>query len=112
MDIQLPDVNGLEVTKWLKDDQNLKSIPFVAVSAFSKSDDEDKIRKSCCNAYIFKPISVPKFLQTIENLLAESHRSVFFRRLRAFRSGGDAMRAVARNELSTLRSSFLICGYN
>ncbi len=71
MDIQLPDVNGLEVTRWLKDDENLKSIPVVAVTAFAMVGDEDKIRKSGCDAYIPKPISVPKVLQTIEGLFAE-----------------------------------------
>ncbi len=35
MDIQLPEVSGLEVTKWLKEDDSLKSIPVVAVTAFA-----------------------------------------------------------------------------
>ncbi len=71
MDIQLPDVNGLEVTQWLKADGNLNSIPVIAVTAFAMVGDEDKIRKSGCDAYISKPISVPKFLQTIEGFFAE-----------------------------------------
>ena len=44
MDIQLPDVSGLEVTKWLKDDETLKSIPVIAVTAFAMAGDEAKIR--------------------------------------------------------------------
>src|SRR5277367_2689821 len=45
MDIQLPEVSGLEVTKWLKDDQELKKIPVVAVTAFAMKGDEERIRE-------------------------------------------------------------------
>ena len=44
MDIQLPEVSGLEVTKWLKDDENLRAIPVVAVTAFAMKGDEERIR--------------------------------------------------------------------
>ena len=70
MDIQLPEVSGLEVTKWLKEDDNLKSIPVVAVTAFAMKGDEEKIRDGGCEAYIAKPISVTKFLQTVEKFLS------------------------------------------
>ena len=66
MDIQLPGVSGLEVTKWLKDDENLKSIPVIAVTAFAMKGDEEKIREGGCDAYIVKPISISDFLETIE----------------------------------------------
>ena len=66
MDIQLPGVSGLEVTKWLKDDENLKSIPVVAITAFAMKGDEAKIREGGCDAYIVKPISLHDFLETVE----------------------------------------------
>jgi two-component system cell cycle response regulator DivK len=66
MDIQLPSVDGLEVTKWLKDDENLKSIPVIAVTAFAMKGDEEKIREGGCDAYIVKPISLFNFLETVE----------------------------------------------
>ena len=66
MDIQLPEVSGLEVTKWLKDDETLKSIPVIAITAFAMAGDKVKILEGGCNAYIVKPISIPDFLQTIE----------------------------------------------
>ncbi len=66
MDIQLPDISGLEVTKWLKDDETLKSIPVIAITAFAMAGDEAKIRDGGCDAYISKPISIPNFLQTVE----------------------------------------------
>ncbi|MBI1384412.1 MAG: response regulator [Rhizobiales bacterium] len=65
MDIQLPEVSGLEVTKWLKDDDDLASIPVVAVTAFAMKGDEERIRQGGCEAYISKPISVPLFLETV-----------------------------------------------
>jgi two-component system cell cycle response regulator DivK len=69
MDIQLPEVSGLEVTRWIKEDDDLKSIPVIAVTAFAMKGDEEKIRSGGCEAYIAKPISVSNFLQTIEKVL-------------------------------------------
>jgi two-component system, cell cycle response regulator DivK len=69
MDIQLPEVSGIEVTKWLKEDEELRSIPVIAVTAFAMKGDEQKIREGGCEAYISKPISVLSFLQTIEKFL-------------------------------------------
>jgi two-component system cell cycle response regulator DivK len=69
MDIQLPEVSGLEVTKWIKEDDDLKSIPVVAVTAFAMKGDEEKIREGGCEAYIAKPISVTSFLQTVAHFL-------------------------------------------
>ncbi len=65
MDIRLPGVSGLEVTKRLKADETLKSIPVIAVTAFAREGDEEKFLKCGCDAYIAKPISVASFLQTV-----------------------------------------------
>ena len=69
MDIQLPEVSGLEVTKWLKEDVSLRSIPVVAVTAFAMKGDEEIIRQGGCEAYISKPISVTSFLDTVRRFL-------------------------------------------
>ena len=69
MDIQLPEVSGIEVTKWLKEDDELKSIPVIAVTAFAMKGDEQKFREGGCEAYMSKPISVVGFLQTIDHFL-------------------------------------------
>jgi two-component system cell cycle response regulator DivK len=71
MDIQLPEVSGIEVTKWLKEDPDLKRIPVIAVTAFAMKGDEQKIREGGCEAYISKPISVVSFLQTIDKFLKQ-----------------------------------------
>jgi two-component system, cell cycle response regulator DivK len=71
MDIQLPEVSGIEVTKWLKEDDELRHIPVIAVTAFAMKGDEQKIREGGCEAYISKPISVVSFLQTIDGFLKQ-----------------------------------------
>ena len=71
MDIQLPEVSGLQVTQWLKDDDNLKHIPVIAITAFAMKGDEEKIRQGGCEAYLSKPISVVKFLETVRNYIGD-----------------------------------------
>jgi two-component system, cell cycle response regulator DivK len=70
MDIQLPEVSGLQVTQWIKSDDILRSIPVIAVTAFAMKGDEEKIRDGGCEAYIAKPISVSSFLKTVERFLS------------------------------------------
>jgi len=69
MDIQLPEVSGLEVTKWIKDDSALADIPVVAVTAFAMKGDEKRIRDGGCEAYIAKPITVTSFLETVRKFV-------------------------------------------
>jgi two-component system, cell cycle response regulator DivK len=69
MDIQLPEVSGLEVTKWIKADKDIRDIPVIAVTAFAMKGDEEKIRQGGCEAYIAKPISITNFLETIKQFL-------------------------------------------
>jgi len=69
MDIQLPEVSGLEVTRWLKEDDELRDIPVIAVTAFAMKGDEERIRSGGCEAYISKPISVASFLDTVRQFI-------------------------------------------
>jgi two-component system cell cycle response regulator DivK len=69
MDIQLPSTSGLEVTRWLKEEPELAHIPVVAVTAFAMKGDESRILEGGCEAYIAKPISVGRFLETVRRLL-------------------------------------------
>jgi two-component system, cell cycle response regulator DivK len=69
MDIQLPQVSGLEVTRWIKDDPELRAIPVVAVTAFAMKGDEERIREGGCEAYLSKPISVGKFIETVRRFI-------------------------------------------
>ena len=72
MDIQLPEVSGLQVTQWLKDDPELAPIPVIAITAFAMKGDEEKIRQGGCEAYLSKPISVVKFLETVRNYIGDN----------------------------------------
>jgi two-component system cell cycle response regulator DivK len=69
MDIQLPEVSGLQVTQWIKADPSLRHIPVIAITAFAMKGDEEKIRQGGCEAYLSKPISVVKFLETVRNFI-------------------------------------------
>lgn len=72
MDIQLPEVSGLDVTRWLKEDEQLSRIPVVAVTAFAMKGDEERIRSGGCEAYISKPISVVTFLETVRRFIGDA----------------------------------------
>jgi two-component system cell cycle response regulator DivK len=72
MDIQLPEVSGLEVTKWIKEDDDLRAIPVIAVTAFAMKGDEERIRQGGCEAYLSKPISVATFLATVKSYLGDA----------------------------------------
>lgn len=72
MDIQLPEVSGLEVTRWLKEDLDLAHIPVVAVTAYAMKGDEERIRQGGCEAYISKPISVLGFIETVRDFIGEA----------------------------------------
>lgn len=69
MDIQLPEISGLEVTKRIKADPEISSIPIIAVTAFAMKDDEEKIMRAGCQAYISKPISIAEFLSALKKFL-------------------------------------------
>jgi len=72
MDIQLPEVSGLDVTRWLKEDSGLARIPVIAVTAFAMKGDEERIRSGGCEAYISKPISVVTFLETVRRFIGDA----------------------------------------
>lgn len=71
MDIQLPEISGLDVTRRLKSDVATSEIPIIAVTAFAMKDDEEKILAAGCEAYISKPISIVPFLNTVRRFLGE-----------------------------------------
>ncbi|MBB5518879.1 response regulator [Amphiplicatus metriothermophilus] len=69
MDIQLPEISGLQVTRQLKEDESLAAIPVIAVTAFAMKGDEERIRAGGCEDYIAKPISVAHFLEKVKRYL-------------------------------------------
>jgi two-component system cell cycle response regulator DivK len=70
MDIQLPEISGLQVTQEILNDPELATIPVIAVTAFAMKGDEERIRAGGCRDYISKPISVVSFLDKVKRYLA------------------------------------------
>jgi two-component system cell cycle response regulator DivK len=68
-DIQLPHVSGLDLIRLIRKDDQLASVPIMAVTAYSARGDEERIRAAGAQAYVSKPISVVKFAQTVDELL-------------------------------------------
>ncbi len=72
MDIHLPEVSGLDLTLWIKDDTALAHIPVLAVTAFAMRSDEEKVRQAGCDGYLSKPIQILSFIRAVNDLV-EKH---------------------------------------
>ncbi len=72
MDLQLPGLNGLDLTRNLRQDSRTKDIPIIAITAYAMMGDEDKAFLAGCNAYIPKPIETTKFFQVVGDVLSRS----------------------------------------
>ena len=70
MDIQLPDISGTEAARQLKQEEQTRTIPIIAVTAFAMSGDEAKIIASGCDAYIAKPFNLVELLNLIKRWTA------------------------------------------
>jgi two-component system cell cycle response regulator DivK len=66
MDIQLPDVSGIEATRRLKANPKTMRIPVVAVTAFAMSGDQAKILAAGCDEYVPKPFKVAELLEIVD----------------------------------------------
>ena len=71
IDIQLPEVSGLDIIQWLKREDDLREIPVIAVTAFAMKGDEERIRQTGCDSYISKPIVVSEFISTVKRYLGD-----------------------------------------
>jgi two-component system cell cycle response regulator DivK len=69
-DIQLPYVTGIELMELLRADEELKDVPIMAVTAYAAAGDDERIRAAGAQAYVSKPISVMRFAETVDQLLA------------------------------------------
>ena len=69
MDIQLPDIDGIEALGRIRKDVSLDAIPVLAVSASVMPDDQQKINSSGFDAFIMKPINLKQFVETVQRFL-------------------------------------------
>jgi two-component system cell cycle response regulator DivK len=72
MDIQLPNVSGLDLIETAKADPVLRSIPVLAVTAYAGKGDEDRIREAGADAYLAKPVSIGPFMTAVKALVEKA----------------------------------------
>ncbi|HEX4235820.1 MAG TPA: response regulator [Caldimonas sp.] len=75
MDIQLPDIDGIEALSRIRGERALDAVPVIAVSASVMPDDQQKIVTSGFDAFVTKPINLKHFLATVQRFLAEGRAS-------------------------------------
>ena len=69
MDIQMPHVTGHELIVELKASDDLAQVPVMAVTAYAGREDEERIRAAGADAYVSKPISLARFMDTVNGLM-------------------------------------------
>jgi two-component system cell cycle response regulator DivK len=75
-DIQLPHVTGMELISWFRQDEQLRHVPIMAVTAYAGAGDEDRVRAAGVQAYVSKPISVVRFVEEVTALLQRKPEAV------------------------------------
>ncbi len=74
MDIQLPDIDGIEVLRRIREDRSLDAVPVIAVSASVMPDDQQKIVNSGFDAFVTKPINLKQFQETVQRFLSDGRK--------------------------------------
>ena len=74
MDLQLPDISGLDAVRELKDHEETRNIPIVAVTAFAMVGDERKALIGGCDGYVAKPIQLHDFLNVVKRFIGAAGR--------------------------------------
>ena len=69
MDIQLPNISGLDLIAQMKADAALRAIPVLAVTAYAGKGDEERIREAGAEGYLAKPVSIGPFMRAVSALL-------------------------------------------
>lgn len=75
MDIQLPNVSGLDLIAQMKADSALRTIPVLAVTAYAGKGDEERIRDAGAEGYLAKPVSIGPFMRAVNALLEPAETS-------------------------------------
>ncbi len=69
MDIQMPEMDGIEATGILKTDAATKNIPILALSSYAMMGDKERLLKAGCDGYMSKPLNIKEFLKTVAEFL-------------------------------------------
>ena len=70
MDIQMPEIDGLEATRILKADATTSNIPVIALTAYAMKGDEERVLEAGCDGYLVKPIDIKEFLREVSKYLS------------------------------------------
>jgi CheY-like chemotaxis protein len=71
LDLQLPDMDGLQLTRLLREDPATSSLRIVAVTAYAMKGDEERAKAAGVDVYVTKPIAKDEFRKTVSRLLAD-----------------------------------------
>jgi CheY-like chemotaxis protein len=71
LDIQLPDMSGLEVLQMIRSSKINGDIPVIAMTSFAMTGDRERVIASGCNGYIEKPIDPVKVIDQIREIIGE-----------------------------------------
>jgi two-component system, cell cycle response regulator DivK len=74
LDIQLPNMSGLDVIRSIRSDPDLSSLPVAALTAFGLSNERDACLEAGCDAYLAKPFRLGDLLDIVENFTASGER--------------------------------------
>ncbi len=69
-DIQLPHLSGIELMHLVRADEELSDVPIMAVTAYAAQGDDERMRAAGAQSYVSKPISVARFVEAVDELLA------------------------------------------
>jgi two-component system cell cycle response regulator DivK len=75
LDMQLPDISGMDAARRLKADEETRTIPVIAVTAFAMSGDREKILASGCDDYLAKPFKVEELLRIVSHHTSSGGKS-------------------------------------
>ena len=69
MDVKLPGLDGLEITRRIKSMPALRDIPVIIVTSYAASDDNARAAEAGCDAYVSKPVSPRRLLEKVREFL-------------------------------------------
>ncbi|UCH42159.1 MAG: response regulator [Dehalococcoidales bacterium] len=75
MDIQLPGVNGLDVTRKLRETPSVSDTPIIGVTAYAMKGDREKIIEAGCDAYLSKPVDTRQLPELIAKMLLTKYKA-------------------------------------
>ena len=74
MDVQLPGMDGLELTQWLRADRSFDDVIILAVTAFAMAADEQRAKEAGCDGFVSKPLDTRSLPELVRTYLEKERR--------------------------------------